>query len=122
VQDRRFVLSRLTGVRGRLARIPLARLGGGVVERLVLDGVLTSLVVRLLERELDPVDQSLRIGPGCALQRQARVDRERLAAATACTGAAAAASAAAGSHTRGHASNKHAGYSQFKSSHGLSLL
>src|SRR5689334_2219873 len=59
VQDRRLVLRRLTGVGRDLAWVPLARRGGGVVQRHVLDRVLAGLVVGLLQSQLDPVHKSI---------------------------------------------------------------
>src|SRR5690349_1161628 len=120
VQDRRLVLRRLTGVGRDLAWVPLARRGGRVVQRHVLDGELSGLVVRLLQGQLDAVDQGIGLGLGSPLEREARIDRER-ASTHVGRATASSASTTAGSNAHGRGDGE-AGYSQPTSSHGHSLL
>ena len=88
VGDRRLVLRGLARVRRDLARLPLAGRGRGVVERDVLDRELADLAAGLLQGELLAVDDGLRLRPRVALQRQARVDGQRVGAGAAGTAAA----------------------------------
>src|SRR6185437_946280 len=82
------------GVGRRLARIPLAGRGRGVIQRLVVDGEAAGLAAGLRERELDAVDQWVGLGRRGALQRQAGIDVDGVAtASTRCRRAAARRSA-----------------------------
>src|SRR3954452_19006615 len=91
VDDGRLVLRRLAGVAGRRARLPLAGRRRGVVQALVVDGVLAGLPAGLLEGHLLAVDDRDRLRPGVALQRQARVDGQACAARARARGSSSAA-------------------------------
>ena len=78
VVDGLRVRGRLARVGRRLARVPLPGRRRRVVERLVVHGPLPGLVAGLGERELDPVDQRAGLRGRGSLQREARVDVDRL--------------------------------------------
>jgi hypothetical protein len=86
------------------------RLGGRVVERLVVDGDVAGLVAHLLEGKLDAVDHGGRLRARSTLQRKGRVDGDRggrLASAfAAATAAAARIVIAAGADAEGQCGNK----------------
>src|SRR5215213_4599756 len=81
IGDRVVVLGDLARVGRRLAGLPLARGRRRIVERHVLDRPVAALVALLLERELLAVDHVLGLRTRRALQRQGRVDGQRLVAA-----------------------------------------
>src|SRR5438105_10299463 len=103
VSDRGLVLGRLAGVRGRLPRIPLPGLSRGVIEGLVRELALARLVAGLGQRELLALDHVQRLPAAGALQREARVDGERLTLG----GASAARLSAAGGYTDDECRNAH---------------
>src|SRR6185312_9324897 len=83
-------------------RRPVARLGGRVVQRDVVDLDVAGLAARLLERELGTVDEVGGRGARRALQRHRRVDGDGLAAAATTTAAAAVAAAVVAAAARGY--------------------
>ena len=81
VVDGLRVRGRLARVGRRLARVPLAGRRGRVVERLVVHRPLPGLAASLIERELDAIDERVALHARSSLQREARVNVDRVGTA-----------------------------------------
>ena len=107
VGDRVVVADGLAGVLRHLAGLPLAGRRGGVVKGHVLDLEVAGLAAGLLQRQLLTTDDVLGLRAGIALQRERRIDRERVATglrtATAATTVVVAARGDAKGHSGGQA-------------------
>src|SRR3954454_4240732 len=110
VADRVLVRYGLARVLGGLALV--GRAGGRerVVETGVLDRVLADLAAHLVEREPGAVLDRLALAAGGALQRHARVDRQRRTRDLAVAAAASTAAPAAGSYAHGKRDQEAAAY------------
>ena len=83
VVDGLRVRGHLTRVGRRLARVPLPGRRGRVIERLVVHRPLPGLAAGLIERELHSIDERVALHTHGSLQREARVDVDRVRAAAA---------------------------------------